>query len=154
MFFFFFFQAEDGIRDYKVTGVQTCALPIFADEHATVRELDDGPYAVEAGRLRGPADLGAAAEIEQVGLVTERERERPCRHARPRAERNELRRVSCVRQDVLAGAVLLELEIWIYDVRLNKWQLFGLARHGRLELRLHDKNSRRRARGVRAGPPS
>src|SRR2546426_9584165 len=27
--FFFFFQAEDGIRDYKVTGVQTCALPIF-----------------------------------------------------------------------------------------------------------------------------
>src|SRR5256885_11286131 len=28
---FFFFQAEDGIRDYKVTGVQTCALPICAD---------------------------------------------------------------------------------------------------------------------------
>src|SRR6266850_3077646 len=28
MYFFFFFQAEDGIRDYKVTGVQTCALPI------------------------------------------------------------------------------------------------------------------------------
>src|SRR2546426_9684502 len=27
--FFFFFQAEDGIRDYKVTGVQTCALPIW-----------------------------------------------------------------------------------------------------------------------------
>src|SRR6266446_8657570 len=26
--FFFFFQAEDGIRVYKVTGVQTCALPI------------------------------------------------------------------------------------------------------------------------------
>ena len=28
-FVFFFFQAEDGIRDYKVTGVQTCALPIW-----------------------------------------------------------------------------------------------------------------------------
>src|ERR671921_2385976 len=27
----FFFQAEDGIRDIGVTGVQTCALPIFAD---------------------------------------------------------------------------------------------------------------------------
>src|SRR6267378_5237755 len=27
--FFFFFQAEDGIRDLYVTGVQTCALPIF-----------------------------------------------------------------------------------------------------------------------------
>src|SRR5256885_5784728 len=29
--FFFFFQAEDGIRDYKVTGVQTCALPISCE---------------------------------------------------------------------------------------------------------------------------
>src|SRR5215813_11230549 len=29
-FFFFFFQAEDGIRDADVTGVQTCALPISA----------------------------------------------------------------------------------------------------------------------------
>src|SRR6266478_7963914 len=28
LFFFFFFQAEDGIRDLTVTGVQTCALPI------------------------------------------------------------------------------------------------------------------------------
>ena len=28
LFFFFFFQAEDGIRDWSVTGVQTCALPI------------------------------------------------------------------------------------------------------------------------------
>src|SRR5690348_17990962 len=27
--FFFFFQAEDGIRDGRVTGVQTCALPIY-----------------------------------------------------------------------------------------------------------------------------
>src|SRR2546430_4336339 len=28
--FFFFFQAEDGIRDLTVTGVQTCALPIYS----------------------------------------------------------------------------------------------------------------------------
>src|SRR5256885_5393009 len=33
-FVFFFFQAEDGIRDYKVTGVQTCALPISEDRGA------------------------------------------------------------------------------------------------------------------------
>src|SRR5438270_6681980 len=33
--FIFFFQAEDGIRDLTVTGVQTCALPIFkVAEHA------------------------------------------------------------------------------------------------------------------------
>src|SRR2546426_8793043 len=31
MLCFFFFQAEDGIRDYKVTGVQTCALPILRE---------------------------------------------------------------------------------------------------------------------------
>src|SRR2546425_12074593 len=31
MLFFFFFQAEDGIRDKLVTGVQTCALPISVD---------------------------------------------------------------------------------------------------------------------------
>src|SRR5215204_5230777 len=31
LFFFFFFQAEDGIRDHCVTGVQTCALPIWLD---------------------------------------------------------------------------------------------------------------------------
>ena len=33
VFLFFFFQAEDGIRDYKVTGVQTCALPISRMEY-------------------------------------------------------------------------------------------------------------------------
>src|SRR3712207_7752880 len=42
MFLFFFFQAEDGIRDIGVTGVQTCALPIFAGT----------PTAVFVGALR------------------------------------------------------------------------------------------------------
>src|SRR2546430_5703177 len=36
-FFFFFFQAEDGIRDLTVTGVQTCALPIFMLSTSPVR---------------------------------------------------------------------------------------------------------------------
>src|SRR2546426_10118854 len=36
----FFFQAEDGIRDYKVTGVQTCALPIFPEpQEKILREI-------------------------------------------------------------------------------------------------------------------
>src|SRR5687767_15483558 len=34
-YFFFFFQAEDGIRDKLVTGVQTCALPIFHSTSAS-----------------------------------------------------------------------------------------------------------------------
>src|SRR5205823_8126163 len=34
--FFFFFQAEDGIRDKLVTGVQTCALPIYTTSPAAL----------------------------------------------------------------------------------------------------------------------
>src|SRR2546422_8706910 len=42
---FFFFQAEDGIRDVAVTGVQTCALPIYALlTIITVLGLDVGNY--------------------------------------------------------------------------------------------------------------
>src|SRR6266498_471527 len=37
-YFLFFFQAEDGIRDADVTGVQTCALPIW-DDHPVLRAL-------------------------------------------------------------------------------------------------------------------
>src|SRR5439155_2151990 len=40
IFCFFFFQAEDGIRDGHVTGVQTCALPILA-----IRVFRDGHIA-------------------------------------------------------------------------------------------------------------
>src|SRR2546430_13677874 len=45
MLFFFFFQAEDGIRDLTVTGVQTCALPILAiDVAARDRHRDLGRH--------------------------------------------------------------------------------------------------------------
>src|SRR5690349_20128094 len=46
--FFFFFQAEDGIRDLYVTGVQTCALPICGDR---------GDLAAEVASRLGGADL-------------------------------------------------------------------------------------------------
>src|SRR5256886_16985397 len=39
MLFFFFFQAEDGIRDLTVTGVQTCALPISVNGVAAFSTL-------------------------------------------------------------------------------------------------------------------
>src|SRR5882762_9962520 len=48
LFFFFFFQAEDGIRDSSVTGVQTCALPI-----GDFRGLNSEP----AGRVGQQGDL-------------------------------------------------------------------------------------------------
>src|SRR5256885_6920428 len=52
----FFFQAEDGIRYYKVTGVQTCALPICThrirvDVCALVRRRRLGCDAPESGRI-------------------------------------------------------------------------------------------------------
>src|SRR2546426_6147501 len=50
--FFFFFQAEDGIRDYKVTGVQTCALPI-SRERVERRAIDPGQRRRIARRARG-----------------------------------------------------------------------------------------------------
>src|SRR5437867_11533813 len=40
---FFFFQAEDGIRDRTVTGVQTCALPIYLDERVHADERRRAP---------------------------------------------------------------------------------------------------------------
>src|SRR2546429_6588033 len=42
--FFFFFQAEDGIRDVAVTGVQTCALPISATIPDRMHHLDLGLF--------------------------------------------------------------------------------------------------------------
>src|SRR3712207_7071162 len=47
MLCFFFFQAEDGIRDIGVTGVQTCALPISAEQEVAMRiELGVAPAAL------------------------------------------------------------------------------------------------------------
>src|SRR5438128_4268254 len=43
--FFFFFQAEDGIRDATVTGVQTCALPIFPSVEVSLSAPDAVFYA-------------------------------------------------------------------------------------------------------------
>src|SRR5207249_7801880 len=51
----FFFQAEDGIRDRNVTGVQTCALPISSDNvsELTARVNDEGWETAYAQWLRG-----------------------------------------------------------------------------------------------------
>src|SRR3989441_6527683 len=68
--FFFFFQAEDGIRDKLVTGVQTCALPISpadrrAKGRAELRMKQRGGVLVFTGLAddRGlPVGLGGGAE--------------------------------------------------------------------------------------------
>src|SRR5579875_898420 len=66
--FFFFFQAEDGIRDHCVTGVQTCALPISGYDPAAAAEraLAVGEPALgaiaEAARRHGTAVVVGFAE--------------------------------------------------------------------------------------------
>src|ERR1039457_2923753 len=57
---FFFFQAEDGIRDYKVTGVQTCALPIYWNQSSFPGSFTDWKMLVCAGPP-GPAWTGLLA---------------------------------------------------------------------------------------------
>src|SRR2546426_8892495 len=66
LFFFFFFQAEDGIRDYKVTGVQTCALPICLWEYRGLVR----PQKTPSGHRRYTAeDVGRIRDIRRLRSV-------------------------------------------------------------------------------------
>src|SRR2546430_13005069 len=75
-YFFFFFQAEDGIRDLTVTGVQTCALPIYEHLRPALRRAR--PTNVEHCGRRREVDLGLkGAEPEaEIDLLEVRSEER------------------------------------------------------------------------------
>src|SRR5436309_7539746 len=89
--FFFFFQAEDGIRDFHVTGVQTCALPIF---HAGGRpgscpacQPPAGAWWLESAPSPPPADPAPApwwAEAAPATAVTKSEERRVGKECRSR----------------------------------------------------------------------
>src|SRR5437870_12349215 len=66
--FFFFFQAEDGIRDGHVTGVQTCALPICSLAAPPASEP------ARPARESPPASRGAATVAAEIGRASCRER--------------------------------------------------------------------------------
>src|SRR5690606_39287902 len=73
--FHFFFQAEDGIRDFHVTGVQTCALPIWPAERidAPADRLDLAKLAVdEALAAEAGIDAHHQHEIDLLEQVIER----------------------------------------------------------------------------------
>src|SRR2546430_10332293 len=78
---FFFFQAEDGIRDFTVTGVQTCALPICRRRSAHRSGLDElaEPRRVWRIERRSPGRGGADAAPGSFrrGVL----RRAPARHA-------------------------------------------------------------------------
>src|SRR5260370_15313636 len=72
-FFFFFFQAEDGIRDSSVTGVQTCALPISYSIASRGSGAGDGigiGCTVTENKPRQPA-AGPKKEIVRSSYVSE-----------------------------------------------------------------------------------
>src|SRR3989440_3208199 len=94
---FFFFQAEDGIRDLIVTGVQTCALPISL-QRARVRSLaprgdqidvlsDAGAFTITVAasvELHGVCATGGCARSEKAGPVARSEERRVGKECRSR----------------------------------------------------------------------
>src|SRR2546421_1334561 len=70
--FFFFFQAEDGIRDLIVTGVQTCALPIY-DQLQRMDQWHSGPFAATGhppDKLDRQPHVLIALMMDQAGAVS------------------------------------------------------------------------------------
>src|ERR1041384_8429941 len=73
---FLFFQAEDGIRDKLVTGVQTCALPIWKESLALDLRSDEGKRIARAliDRADVVIDNFLPAQRESLGLTAMPER--------------------------------------------------------------------------------
>src|SRR5207302_7369175 len=66
--FFFFFQAEDGIRDFHVTGVQTCALPISSEQvRSTTTTSRRCRWRRGTGRRTTTLRSGSRSEERRVG---------------------------------------------------------------------------------------
>src|SRR2546427_8106659 len=79
--FFFFFQAEDGIRDLTVTGVQTCALPIFTSKRNVFNSFVAGIQNVDGmladvALIRAGSYIGADFEIMSSEAIQRRSEER------------------------------------------------------------------------------
>src|SRR5690349_22749077 len=86
MLFFFFFQAEDGIRDLYVTGVQTCALPILLlglKGQLSELELHTIRARMTAGLLN-KARRGELALTLPMGLIRRSEERRVGKECRSR----------------------------------------------------------------------
>src|SRR2546430_6951971 len=62
---YYFFQAEDGIRDLTVTGVQTCALPIF------LLEADHRCIGKILGEVEDVPDVGPAPSVDGLVVVAD-----------------------------------------------------------------------------------
>src|SRR5699024_11815105 len=70
-YYIFFFQAEDGIRDRNVTGVQTCALPILKDSSPKMTALGKGTIAEEIIQKAASNDIPVLEDPSLVALLSE-----------------------------------------------------------------------------------
>src|SRR5205085_9508795 len=79
-YFFFFFQAEDGIRDLTVTGVQTCALPIWRIQnvfHVSLLEPHHPNQMPLRKQIRPePEEIEGQKEYEVEKIITRSEERR------------------------------------------------------------------------------
>src|SRR2546422_7837140 len=73
---FFFFQAEDGIRDVAVTGVQTCALPIWGERGAGDTAPAFGAAEFSPGSWAASGGCGIASCLAATGASPSRSEER------------------------------------------------------------------------------
>src|SRR6266567_4652649 len=142
MIFFFFFQAEDGIRDLTVTGVQTCALPISA----TMGPLQGKLETVNAAAIVATA---TGCSIAETGTTTWRPPYAPVTLGALAGQVHEPVRYSPMQPWHEAhGAAPLVAGAWIIDVTpigkldlrgpdvprllnllyVNKWSKLGIGR--------------------------
>src|SRR5690606_39759911 len=67
--FNFFFQAEDGIRAFHVTGVQTCALPILVEDARLAREAGADGIVVGALQPDGSLDVETLRRVMEAAQL-------------------------------------------------------------------------------------
>src|SRR5574343_122483 len=81
--FCFFFQAEDGIRDRDVTGVQTCALPIFAHGLFLFPLRGNVPFLVSTPHNTGRRGLLPSRFVAPIARAASQGKRFPMRKAPP-----------------------------------------------------------------------
>src|SRR3970282_2697399 len=102
MYIFFFFQAEDGIRDRDVTGVQTCALPILPAAAAGSSQT--------SGQTGGSSEASHAREIGRASC---------------RGKSVDLGGRRIIKKNIRFPCLLYKQNcLWIYVAKINKFTFF------------------------------
>src|SRR5437762_8313587 len=109
--YFFFFQAEDGIRDTSVTGVQTCALPIWRFREDLFYRLNVFPIQIPPlrERIEDVPEL-TQAFVKEFAARMKKEVSKVSSQTIDALQRHKIGRASCRERE----------KIWVSAVRLEK----------------------------------